>query len=139
MGEVGGFMESISSFFGLICSVIVNILYENEITNYLFSFDLQKKLIKIKNDGNISKYKLHDINELDEEQQKDEKKENLNENIINLKSSKIKKSSNDKNVNLSINSNSESYLNMKRRTNIYSNLNDNEIFKKEEREKLQLN
>ena len=74
MGEVGGFMESISSFFGLISSVIVNILYENEITNYLFSFDLQKKLIKIKNDGNISKYKFHDINELDEEQQKDEKK-----------------------------------------------------------------
>ena len=49
LGEVGGFMEIISSFFTLICSFIVNILYEQTIVNNLFSFDLNKKIIIIKN------------------------------------------------------------------------------------------
>lgn len=48
LGEVGGLMEIISSFFGLICSFIVDILYEQEIINNLFSFDLNKKIIIIK-------------------------------------------------------------------------------------------
>ena len=49
LGEVGGFMEIISSFFTLICSFIVDILYEQTIANNLFSFDLNKKIIIIKN------------------------------------------------------------------------------------------
>ena len=135
LGEVGGFMESISSFFELICSVIVNILYETEITNYLFSFDLQKKVIKIKNDGKISKYKLHDINELDEEQQKDEKNENSNMNM-NLRSSKMsRKSLNDKYTNLSINSKSDSNFNIKGKENLVQNSNNNEIIQKRRKRK----
>ena len=135
LGEVGGFMESISSFFGLICSVIVNILYENEITNYLFSFDLQKKLIKIKNDGKLSEYKLHDINELDEEHPKDDKNDNLNYNM-NLKSSKMnRKSLDDKNTNISINSNMDSNFNIKRQSHLAPNLNNNEIIKRRRKRK----
>ena len=49
LGEVGGFMEIISSFFGAICSFIVDILYENSIVNNLFSFDIKKKIVTIKN------------------------------------------------------------------------------------------
>ena len=49
LGEVGGFMEIISSFFGVICSFIVDILYEKSIINNLFSFDMKKKIITIKN------------------------------------------------------------------------------------------
>ena len=49
LGEVGGFMEIISSFFGAICSFIVDILYEKSIVNNLFSFDLKNKIISIKN------------------------------------------------------------------------------------------
>ena len=45
-------MEIISSFFGLICSFVVDILYEQSITNNLFSFDLGKKIISIKNNEN---------------------------------------------------------------------------------------
>ena len=135
LGEVGGFMESISSFFGLICSVIVNILYENEITNYLFSFDLQKKVIKIKNDGKITKYNIHDINELDEEQQKDEKNEKLNLNM-NLRNPKMnRKSLDDKYTNISINSNSENNFNIKGKANLVQNSKNNEVIKKRRKRK----
>ena len=61
LGEVGGFMEIISSFFGAICSFIVDILYEKSIVNNLFSFDLDKKIISIKN--NKKNLGLKDNNE----------------------------------------------------------------------------
>ena len=62
LGEVGGFMEIISSFFGAICSFIVDILYEKSIINNLFSFDLNKKIISIKK--NWKKVVLKDNNEI---------------------------------------------------------------------------
>ena len=61
LGEVGGFMEIISSFFGAISSFIVDILYEKSIVNNLFSFDLDKKIISIKN--NKKNLGLKDNNE----------------------------------------------------------------------------
>ena len=45
LGEIGGFMEMIHSLFSLICSLIVDMLYERKITNNLFSFNIDKKLI----------------------------------------------------------------------------------------------
>ena len=64
LGEVGGFMEIIYSFFGLICSLFVDILYEKTIANNLFSFNLQKKLILIKQRKNpiykINNHKIKD-------------------------------------------------------------------------------
>ena len=62
LGEVGGFMEIISSFFGLICSFVVDILYDKSIINNLFSFDLNKKKILIKD--NREKMVLKDNNEI---------------------------------------------------------------------------
>ena len=47
LGEIVGLMEMIYSLFSLICSFIVDILYERKITNNLFSFDIEKKLILI--------------------------------------------------------------------------------------------
>ena len=41
LGEVGGFMEIISSFFNLISSFLVDIIYENSLINELFEFDLK--------------------------------------------------------------------------------------------------
>ncbi len=71
LGEVGGFMEIISSFFRLICSFVVDILYDKSIINNLFSFDLSKKKILIKE--NREKIVLKDSNEI-----------KINENINQL-------------------------------------------------------
>ena len=57
LGEIGGFMEIMYSFFSVICSLIADVLYEKKITNNLFSFDLDKKLILIKK-GKNSLYKI---------------------------------------------------------------------------------
>ena len=77
-GEVGGFMELISSFFGLICSFIVDIFYENSITNNLFSFDLQKKLISIKKIDDTFVYKIN------KKEKKEENKNDINNNLNNI-------------------------------------------------------
>ena len=113
LGEVGCFMEVISSFFGLITSFIVNILYQNSVANSLFSFDLQKKEIKIKNEGKSYKYKLNDISDGDEN--KKEKIDNLNLNM-NLKQSN-KNSMDDKITNTPIYSKNEIYFNNKGKKN----------------------
>ena len=52
LGEVGGLMEFLSSFFGFICNIIGDLLYEKTIVNNLFSFDIRKKLIFIKKRNN---------------------------------------------------------------------------------------
>ena len=128
-------MESISSFFSLICSFIVNILYENSITNHLFLFDLQKKIIKIKNEEKLSKYKMHDISELKEEQQIDEKSDKLNLNS-SKRNPQIRKAINYKaTTNESIDT--ETNFNIKGRAYLpRKNNNNNEINQKNRKKKL---
>ncbi len=75
LGEVGGFMEIISSFFRLICSFVVDILYDKSIINNLFSFDLSKKKILIKE--NREKIVLKDSNEI-------KTNENINQLALSL-------------------------------------------------------
>ena len=58
LGEIGGFMEIIESFFAVICSIVVDILYEKKITNNLFTFDTNKKIIFIKK-GKAHKFKIN--------------------------------------------------------------------------------
>ena len=48
LGDVGGLMEVIYSFFNIIAVFITDILYEKSLIKNLFSFDLEKKMIKIK-------------------------------------------------------------------------------------------
>ena len=48
LGNVGGLMEVVSMVLKTICSFIVDILYEISIINNLFQFDLDKKLIILK-------------------------------------------------------------------------------------------
>ena len=52
LGEVGGLMEFLSSFFGVICNIMGDLLYEKTIANNLFSFNINKKLIFIKQRNN---------------------------------------------------------------------------------------
>ena len=49
LGDVGGLMEIIWTFLNLITSFITEILYEKSFVNNLFSFDIDKKLILLKN------------------------------------------------------------------------------------------
>ena len=62
LGEIGGLMEIINSFFGVICSLIIDIIYEKTITNELFSFNIDKKLILFKKTNNLM-FKFNEDNE----------------------------------------------------------------------------
>ena len=48
LGEVGGLMEVVFSLFRILSSFLTDNLYEQSLVNHLFSFDIDKKLVKIK-------------------------------------------------------------------------------------------
>ena len=48
-------MEVVLSFFKIISSFSINILYDRSIVNNLFDFDLDRKVILIKNSKDIKK------------------------------------------------------------------------------------
>ena len=48
LGDVGGLMEVIFMAFKLIATLITDLLYEKSLVNHLFEFDLDKKLVIIK-------------------------------------------------------------------------------------------
>ena len=52
LGDVGGLMEVVWSFLSIIATIISDILYDKALINNLFSFDLDKKRIMIKNKNN---------------------------------------------------------------------------------------
>ena len=72
LGEIGGLMEMLDSFFTVICSLVVNILYERKITNNLFSFNIDKKLVLIKGhkerkDSKVSEIKFNNDKNIEDE------------------------------------------------------------------------
>jgi hypothetical protein len=72
LGEIGGLMEMVDSLFTVICSVVVNILYERKITNNLFSFNIDKKLVLIKGhkerkDSKVSEIKFNNDKNIEDE------------------------------------------------------------------------
>ena len=81
LGDVGGLMELIYSFFNMICSVIMEISYEKNLVNNLFAFDLNRKVIKFnhnKKSGDIihSKQTLKNMDTLRERNAISELKKN---------------------------------------------------------------
>ena len=48
IGDVGGFMEVIFSGFSLLAAILTETLYQKSLVNHLFSFDLDKKLVLVK-------------------------------------------------------------------------------------------
>ena len=48
LGDVEGFMEIVRSFISVICTLFVDKLYEENITNNLFSFNIKKRIILLK-------------------------------------------------------------------------------------------
>ena len=55
LGDVGGLMEVVFSLLNIISSIVVGILYEESLVNNLFSFDLDKKIISLKEKHNKKK------------------------------------------------------------------------------------
>ena len=56
-------MEIVNMVFNVICSFIVNILYEKSLVNNLFNFDLDKKLVILK-ERNLNKSKYEKKKEI---------------------------------------------------------------------------
>lgn len=52
LGDVGGLMEVVSSVFNIISIFIADLLYDIDIVNTLFSFDLSRKVVMMKKDKN---------------------------------------------------------------------------------------
>ena len=48
IGDVGGFMEVIFSVFRVLVSILTETLYQKSLVNHLFSFDLDRKLVLVK-------------------------------------------------------------------------------------------
>jgi len=55
LGDVGGLMEVLFTFFRVICSLSVDILYDISLVNNLFDFDLDKKIVILKEKKNQKK------------------------------------------------------------------------------------
>jgi hypothetical protein len=63
LGDVGGLMEVVWSAFNILSIFITDLLYDIDIVNSLFSFDLSKKTVKIKKDSKDN-YDLSDVDEI---------------------------------------------------------------------------
>ena len=109
LGDVGGLMEVIFTFFRLISSFSVDILYEISLVNRLFKFDLDKKnvILRENDQNNFKQIKVFDIN--DKETIKEKKIENNDITIIanntkkNMKNKSNKLFSKKKVINRNIN------------------------------------
>ena len=63
LGDVGGLMEVVSSLFNILAGFITDLLYDIDIVNTLFSFDLRRKVVQFKKDKNES-YELNNEDEI---------------------------------------------------------------------------
>ena len=124
LGEIGGFMEIMFSFFSMICSLIVDILYEKTLTNNLFTYNITRKTILIKKREN----QIFKINK-----DKDTKIEEPNSSEVTIFPTKMKKNKNKKKV-MIVNTEIK-YINNKNSEEKYLAKNKNKVdvssFKKE--------
>ena len=124
LGEIGGFMEIMFSFFSMICSLIVDILYEKTLTNNLFTYNITRKTILIKKRENP----IFKINK-----DKDTKIEEPNSSEVTIFPTKRKKNKNKKKV-MIVNTEIK-YINNKNSEEKYLAKNKNKVdvssFKKE--------
>ena len=92
LGEVGGFMEVIYSVFKILLILITDVLYDISLVNNLFSFNIDKKVIIIKN---LKNKEIENISSGKNEQEKN--------SIIKLPTSNMSSSIRTLNINMSKN------------------------------------
>ena len=132
LGDVGGLMEVIQSIFGVICSLVADILYDKTMVNNLFTFDLNNYSIKIKNKPKLNNNIFNEIKTSYLNNEKIEikiDKKNFSKNTTmksgDNKKPKLKKFPNSDNKNGII----FNYSNIEKTTNS-KNLSSTRIFKK---------
>ena len=132
LGEVGGFMEIINSFFGLICLFLGDIIYEKTIIKSLFLIDTKKNVISFKK-RDISIFKYKDNKNIEEKNIKKQimsihNSKKLN-NIDDSNEKKIENNSSNKNIifNPSIKSNEIEINNIDYAKDIFKDNNQNII------------
>ena len=90
LGDVGGLMEVLLSFFNLICSFSTDIFYEKTIVNNLFEFDLDKKVTSLKINKNKENNDFQDqkpvIYPIKQKTRSTQKTESKLDNIDNINS-----------------------------------------------------
>ena len=87
LGDVGGLMEVIESIFGVIATLVADILYDKTMVNNLFTFDMNNYSIKIKNKPNLNNNNIfHEIKTsyLNNELKKENSKNQYEEKEINI-------------------------------------------------------
>ena len=145
LGDVGGLMEVIESVFGVICILLVDILYDKTMVNNLFSFNLEHHIIRIKqNNNNIMK--CHTINMNSIKEQSDIKifdlipnssiktnEPNLTKSILNLKLNDIPNKNNNNKKESSNNDNYSKDIKENDNNNKDNVDNDNNNIKNSER------
>ena len=137
LGDVGGLMEFVFSFFRIISSFLTETLYEKSLVNSLFSFDMDKKIILFKNTKNEKKNNSQTIDspQINNNLINSNKIYNENHNLYNNE----EKSQNQNNQQEAFNSNEVIvYRDMnKRRTSINKSKNSTQrtIFRKNSRRK----
>ena len=97
LGDVGGLMEILYTFFNLIASFLTGVSYEKSLVNNLFYFDIDKteinikkkmrRNIKIKKEGNIESFSLSNNNPNQDKENESEKLD-LFKNSLNLNANK---------------------------------------------------
>ena len=129
LGDVGGLMEFIFSFFRIIASFLTETLYEQSLVNSLFSFDLDKKKIyiserKIKRNKSLKQGDLEDFNDIEEIREANKKykeKDNLKSNdLIIYRANNKRKTGENKNkasLEQSQNSNNDNNPKYRRKSN----------------------
>ena len=119
LGDVGGLMEIINMVFSVFCSFIASILYEISLVNNLFNFDLDKKIIILK-EKKFKKIKLEITNDKDESKKNVLVMKSLNDNKKNQIDNNDIMTINKMNNSIIINNNNEAkkgdiYYEMKKR------------------------
>ena len=119
LGDVGGLMEVIQSIFGVICSLVADILYDKTMVNNLFTFDLNNFSVRIKNKSILNNNKLAEIKTSYLHNEKNERI--FNKNDVSISKSTTKKSNDSKKQKLNL---KKSYFQDNKNINIYNNGNN---------------
>jgi hypothetical protein len=149
LGDVGGLMEVVWSAFNILSIFITDLLYDIDIVNSLFSFDLTRKIVLLKKDGNEN-YDLSDVDEINIYNAKKskngrnikfnaqikEKEDNTETPVVEIKTKKKKKLKSKRTFASSNNANDEIHYNTQ---NMNFNMNENKKVNEVEKQTIMTN